>query len=131
MSDKLKEAISSILQSALNGTGKQYRMDGYIRWGLVEKDIHAAIDAALAESVAEPVKAREIRMHCPCDERGNNSCMEKGCSQYQEEGDAPCKYKVPVLEDRQRYIEQMQAAEQDERIDAQMARAKQRKEDGE
>lgn len=44
-SDSLKEKVSSILRAALDGSEANYRTeDGYIRWGLVERDIHAAID---------------------------------------------------------------------------------------
>ncbi len=41
---ELKEKISSILNAALSGREEKYRLDGYIRWGLVEKAIHAVID---------------------------------------------------------------------------------------
>jgi hypothetical protein len=43
----LKVEISRILLSAVNGSEPRYRMDGYIRWGLVEREIHEAIDAAM------------------------------------------------------------------------------------
>ena len=43
----LKAEISRILLSAINGREPRYRMDGYIRWGLVEREIHEAIDAAM------------------------------------------------------------------------------------
>jgi hypothetical protein len=45
----LKALVSAILHEALRGydVSKRYRNeDGYVRWGLVEKDIHAAIDEA-------------------------------------------------------------------------------------
>lgn len=47
----LKAKISAILASVMDGSAKQYRTeDGiYIRWGLVERDIHAAIDASNAK----------------------------------------------------------------------------------
>lgn len=43
----LNHQISCILLGALNGTELRYRMDGYIRWGRVEKEIHQAVEAAL------------------------------------------------------------------------------------
>lgn len=45
----LKVRVSEILHEALRGydMSTRYRgKDGYVRWGLVEKDIHAAIDEA-------------------------------------------------------------------------------------
>ena len=40
--------------SALSGVDKKYRTDdGYVRWGLVEKDIHEAIDKA-SQPAVEP-----------------------------------------------------------------------------
>jgi len=43
----LKRDISYILLSAVNGQSECYRTkDGFIRWGLVEKDIHNLIDVA-------------------------------------------------------------------------------------
>lgn len=45
----LKQQVSKILMDTLQGSEPRYRMDGYIRWGLVEREIHQAIDAALNE----------------------------------------------------------------------------------
>ena len=46
----LKKRISEILSAAISGREKRYRLDEtYIRWGLVEKEIHAAIDASPEE----------------------------------------------------------------------------------
>ena len=45
--DALKVAISGIMLKALNGSEPRYRLDHYVRWGEVERDIHAAIDTAL------------------------------------------------------------------------------------
>jgi hypothetical protein len=48
IADEIKKSVSSILGGALSGVDEQYRMeDGYIMWGLVESDIHAAIDRHL------------------------------------------------------------------------------------
>lgn len=42
----LKKRVAKILMAALDGSEPRYRLDGYIRWGRVEQDIHEAIDAA-------------------------------------------------------------------------------------
>jgi hypothetical protein len=45
----LKARVSEILHEALRGynMSKRYRDEaGFVRWGMVEKDIHAAIDEA-------------------------------------------------------------------------------------
>jgi len=54
----LKEEVSRILQSAINGSEPRYRYEGkYIRWGLVEREIHQAIDTAISgRAGANPVK---------------------------------------------------------------------------
>ena len=45
---RFKAAITDILAGALNGDAK-YRDDrGYVRWGRVEKDLHATVDAFTA-----------------------------------------------------------------------------------
>ena len=42
---RIKTEISKILQSAINGSNEYYRTDkGFIRWGLVEREIHETID---------------------------------------------------------------------------------------
>ena len=51
-SSALKSEISRILLSAINGSEPRYRRDGYIRWGLVESEIHTAIDAEIPTSAA-------------------------------------------------------------------------------
>jgi hypothetical protein len=47
IADKINKEISDILMGAINGLEKKYRTrgeaSGYIRWGLVEKDIHATV----------------------------------------------------------------------------------------
>ena len=43
-----KQAVSRILVDALQGHVERYRMDGFIRWGLVEREIHEAIDREFA-----------------------------------------------------------------------------------
>lgn len=58
IAEKIKAEVSGILQSALSGLDEKYRYrpaDGgmYIRWGLVEKDIHRAIDNNLLSEEAE------------------------------------------------------------------------------
>lgn len=47
--ERLKKAVSEVLQNALNGTAPALRTeDGkYIRWGLVERIIHQEIDQEL------------------------------------------------------------------------------------
>ena len=44
----IKQEISHILRDALSGQDASLRFEGYIRWGLVEERIHAAIDAIFA-----------------------------------------------------------------------------------
>lgn len=43
----LKSEISRILLNAINGSEPRYRMNGFIRWGLVEREIHKAIEAEI------------------------------------------------------------------------------------
>lgn len=44
---ELKDEISRVLISALDGSDESLRYNGnWIRWGLVEKRIHALVDAA-------------------------------------------------------------------------------------
>ena len=45
----IKQEVSAILQAALSGQDAALRYNGYIRWGLVESRIHAALDALIAE----------------------------------------------------------------------------------
>jgi hypothetical protein len=46
--DDACKRISAILVAALSGSGEAYRTaDGFIRWGRVETDMHAAIRAAM------------------------------------------------------------------------------------
>ena len=48
IADEIKKKVSGILIGAVNGYEPKYRTeDGFIRWGLVEKDIHDAIEAEL------------------------------------------------------------------------------------
>ena len=47
----LKGEVSRIMMVARNGSEPRYRFEGYIRWGMVERDIHAAIDAAMPPNV--------------------------------------------------------------------------------
>ena len=51
----VKRQVSEILMSALNGQDTTLRTDDkkYIRWGLVEKRIHAAIDESMAATKKE------------------------------------------------------------------------------
>lgn len=70
----LKKRVSEILAAALGGRDNRYRFEtSYIRWGLVEKDIHAAIDAAanlpalppsagqnISNAVAVPVEVADV-----------------------------------------------------------------------
>jgi hypothetical protein len=44
-----RERINAILRAALSGSDKAYRTeDGYVRWLIVERDLCAAIDTAMA-----------------------------------------------------------------------------------
>ncbi len=43
----LKQQVSKILIDAVQGIEQRYRLEGYIRWGLVEREIHQAIENAL------------------------------------------------------------------------------------
>jgi hypothetical protein len=41
----VKQRVSLLMSGAVAGTIPDYRTeDGYIRWGRVERDVHAAID---------------------------------------------------------------------------------------
>lgn len=52
--EALRKAIGSILSAAISGAEVRYQIDGiYTRWGLVQQDINAAIDAALTASPAQ------------------------------------------------------------------------------
>lgn len=51
LSQKAKAEISNILLEITNDRQSKYWLDGkYIRWGAVEKDLHAIIDSILEES---------------------------------------------------------------------------------
>lgn len=54
----LKVQINKILHNALSGRKPEYRSEdgGFIRWGLVEKEMHDAVDAAFAASANVPRK---------------------------------------------------------------------------
>ena len=42
---KVKKRVSNILHRALSGEDKNFRTEGgFIRWGLVEREMHEAID---------------------------------------------------------------------------------------
>jgi hypothetical protein len=44
VADSINNKISAILTNALSGYEQKYWLNGaYIRWGLVEKDIHRAV----------------------------------------------------------------------------------------
>jgi hypothetical protein len=65
---RLKQTISDILSRALAGYTDDYKLvkEGhtYIQWGLVVKDMHAAIDAAnVATNVAQPKKTEDTPQH--------------------------------------------------------------------
>lgn len=53
VAEEINKEISKILMDAVNGLEPKYRYKtgdegpGYIRWGLVEKDIHAAVNKNL------------------------------------------------------------------------------------
>ncbi len=48
IAEGINKDISEILHSALNGSDPRYRYAGqHIRWGLVEKDIHAVVEKHL------------------------------------------------------------------------------------
>ncbi len=48
IADEINKKISAILVATLQGTDKKYRTeDGFIRWGLVEEDIHRAVISEL------------------------------------------------------------------------------------
>ena len=45
IAEQIKKEVSRVLHVALSGVEKKYRTeDKYIRWGLVEKDIHKIIN---------------------------------------------------------------------------------------
>ena len=44
IADAINKDISAVLLTTLQGTEQKYRTpDGFIRWGLVEADIHAVV----------------------------------------------------------------------------------------
>jgi len=43
IAEAINKDISEILMSAVNGTDKELRYKGFIRWGLVERKIHEAV----------------------------------------------------------------------------------------
>ena len=48
IADGIKKDVSKIMMSAVSGSEPKYRNEnGYIKWGLVEKDIHAKIETHL------------------------------------------------------------------------------------
>ena len=56
----LKIEISRIMQAAINGYEPRYRLDGCILWGMVEREIHEAIDAM------QPNDMNEFLYKCWC-----------------------------------------------------------------
>ena len=45
IASSIKQEVSLILGGALSGRTEKYRTpDGYVRWGVVEDDIHKAIE---------------------------------------------------------------------------------------
>jgi len=54
IADAIKKDVSAILRNAVNGYEQKYwYMGRYIRWGLVEKDIHTAIEKQLTSDQKE------------------------------------------------------------------------------
>lgn len=50
LADDLKKGISDILSNALAGYKDDYKTsDGFVRWGLVEKDIYKLIDSKILD----------------------------------------------------------------------------------
>lgn len=48
ISEKIKKETSEILMAAVNRSEPRYLLDGqYIRWGLVEREIHNVIETNL------------------------------------------------------------------------------------
>lgn len=44
IADEINKSISTILRNALSNENNQYKTkEGYVRWGLVETDIHKAV----------------------------------------------------------------------------------------
>ncbi len=65
------EQVSEILRRVLDGTGKQYRVgDGFVRWGLVERDILAAIHTLQAENERLRELGVFVEKHENCDPAG-------------------------------------------------------------
>ena len=61
--EKLKSTISKILNNALSGVEKKYRLErNYVRWGLVEREIRSAIDSASQPGVESDAESRAV---CP------------------------------------------------------------------
>jgi len=52
--EKMKADISKIMVGALSGQDKDLRTDdGFVRWGLVEKRIHAVIDKSFDKETSD------------------------------------------------------------------------------
>ena len=65
--DSVKQRVSLLLSGAVAGTIPDYRIeDGAIRWGRVERDVHAAIDVlanALLGFIGEAQNANRGTIH--------------------------------------------------------------------
>lgn len=49
--EAIKRGVSELILGAVNGQMARYRTeDGYIKWGLVEREIHELIDRQLPDS---------------------------------------------------------------------------------
>jgi predicted transcriptional regulator with HTH domain len=60
IADEINKDISAVLLATLQGTEKKYRTpDGFIRWGLVEADIHATVMRHLTTDNSKENKANE------------------------------------------------------------------------
>ena len=54
IAEGIKKKVSGIMMGAVNGSIPKYRTsDGFIRWGLVEEDIHKVIEVELTQDSSE------------------------------------------------------------------------------
>ncbi len=61
MPERIKSRISGILGTLLGPGGTRYRFEvRFIRWGLVEQDMHEAIDSEAAPVTAELTRLRGL-----------------------------------------------------------------------
>lgn len=87
ISEHINAAISRILGAALSGLEPKYQSEQFIRWGIVEKDMHEAVNAALQPDD-----------HYTCDAAGCATCQHRDVCD-DEENTAVREPEEPMFED--------------------------------